>query len=302
MSAKVMNGTEMAKEIRAEAAEGVAEMRDKHGIVPGLAVVLVGDDPASKVYVRNKDRAAIEAGMVSESIVLPDSTTQDEVLSVVRCLNGDARIHAILVQLPLPDHIDEDAVIESINPDKDVDGLHPFNMGLLMAGLPRFIPATPEGIQQMLLRSGFDPEGKHVVVCGRSNIVGKPVANLLMQRAAGSNATVTVCHTRTKNLADITRQADILIAAIGQPRFITADMVKDGVVVIDVGINQIEAPERKRGYRLVGDVDYDAVSEKAAAITPVPGGVGPMTIAMLLLNTLKAARYFMHPHLRKLGG
>ncbi len=297
-----MNGTEMAKEIRAEAAEGVAEMRDKHGIVPGLAVVLVGDDPASKVYVRNKDRAATEAGMVSESIVLPDSTTQDEVLSVVRCLNGDARIHAILVQLPLPDHIDEDAVIESINPDKDVDGLHPFNMGLLMAGLPRFIPATPEGIQQMLLRSGFDPEGKHVVVCGRSNIVGKPVANLLMQRAVGSNATVTVCHTRTKNLADITRQADILIAAIGQPRFITADMVKDGVVVIDVGINQIEAPERKRGYRLVGDVDYDAVSEKAAAITPVPGGVGPMTIAMLLLNTLKAARYFKHPHLRKLGG
>lgn len=297
-----MNGTEMAKEIRAEAAEGVAEMRDKHGIVPGLAVVLVGDDPASKVYVRNKDRAATEAGMVSESIVLPDSTTQDEVLSVVRCLNGDARIHAILVQLPLPDHIDEDAVIESINPDKDVDGLHPFNMGLLMAGLPRFIPATPEGIQQMLLRSGFDPEGKHVVVCGRSNIVGKPVANLLMQRAAGSNATVTVCHTRTKNLADITRQADILIAAIGQPRFITADMVKDGVVVIDVGINQIEAPDRKRGYRLVGDVDYDAVSEKAAAITPVPGGVGPMTIAMLLLNTLKAARYFKHPHLRKLGG
>ena len=297
-----MNGTEMAKEIRAEAAEGVAEMRDKHGIVPGLAVVLVGDDPASKVYVRNKDRAATEAGMVSESIVLPDSTTQDEVLSVVRCLNGDARIHAILVQLPLPDHIDEDAVIESINPDKDVDGLHPFNMGLLMAGLPRFIPATPEGIQQMLLRSGFDPEGKHVVVCGRSNIVGKPVANLLMQRAAGSNATVTVCHTRTKNLADITRQADILIAAIGQPRFITADMVKDGVVVIDVGINQIEAPDRKRGYRLVGDVDYDAVSKKAAAITPVPGGVGPMTIAMLLLNTLKAARYFKHPHLRKLGG
>ena len=297
-----MNGTEMAKEIRAEAAEGVAEMRDKHGIVPGLAVVLVGDDPASKVYVRNKDRAATEAGMVSESIVLPDSTTQDEVLSVVRCLNGNARIHAILVQLPLPDHIDEDAVIESINPDKDVDGLHPFNMGLLMAGLPRFIPATPEGIQQMLLRSGFDPEGKHVVVCGRSNIVGKPVANLLMQRAVGSNATVTVCHTRTKNLADITRQADILIAAIGQPRFITADMVKDGVVVIDVGINQIEAPERKRGYRLVGDVDYDAVSKKAAAITPVPGGVGPMTIAMLLLNTLKAARYFKHPHLRKLGG
>ena len=184
MSAKVMNGTEMAKEIRAEAAEGVAEMRDKHGIVPGLAVVLVGDDPASKVYVRNKDRAATEAGMVSESIVLPDSTTQDEVLSVVRCLNGDARIHAILVQLPLPDHIDEDAVIESINPDKDVDGLHPFNMGLLMAGLPRFIPATPEGIQQILLRSGFDPEGKHVVVCGRLCIVTIGVFEHLKQRRA----------------------------------------------------------------------------------------------------------------------
>ena len=300
MSAKVINGTEMAKEIRAEAAEGVAEMRTKHGIAPGLAVMLVGDDPASAVYVRNKDRAATEAGMVSESIQLPSTSTQDEVLSVVRRLNGDARIHGILVQLPLPDHIDEDTIIESVHPDKDVDGLHPFNMGLLMAGLPRFIPATAEGIQQMLLRSGFDPEGKHVVVCGRSNIVGKPVANLLMQRRSGANATVTVCHTRTRNLADITRQADILIAAIGQPRFIKADMVKDGVVVIDVGINRIDAPERRRGYRLVGDVDFDAVSEKAAAITPVPGGVGPMTIAMLLLNTLKAARYYMHPHLRNL--
>jgi methylenetetrahydrofolate dehydrogenase (NADP+)/methenyltetrahydrofolate cyclohydrolase len=291
----------MANEIRAEVAVGVAEMRDKHGIVPGLAVVMVGDDPASKVYVRNKDRAAIEAGMVSESIPLQASTTQDEVLSVVRRLNCDARIHGILVQLPLPDHIDEDTVIESVNPDKDVDGLHPFNMGLLVAGQPRFVSVTPAGIQQILLRSGFDPEGKHVVVVGRSNIVGKPVSNLLMQRRPGSNATVTVCHTRTRNMAEITRQADILISAIGRPRFITADMVKDGAVVIDVGINQIDAPERKRGYRLVGDVDYDAVSQKAEAITPVPGGIGPMTIAMLMHNTLKAARYFVHPHLRELG-
>ena len=301
MSARVLSGTEMANEIRAEVAVGVAEMRDKHGIVPGLAVVMVGDDPASKVYVRNKDRAAIEAGMVSESIPLQASTTQDEVLSVVRRLNCDARIHGILAQLPLPDHIDEDTVIESVNPDKDVDGLHPFNMGLLVAGQPRFVSVTPAGIQQILLRSGFDPEGKHVVVVGRSNIVGKPVSNLLMQRRPGSNATVTVCHTRTRNMAEITRQADILISAIGRPRFITADMVKDGAVVIDVGINQIDAPERKRGYRLVGDVDYDAVSQKAEAITPVPGGIGPMTIAMLMHNTLKAARYFVHPHLRELG-
>ena len=216
MSARVLSGTEMANEIRAETAQGVAEMRDKHGIVPGLAVVMVGDDPASKVYVRNKDRAAIDAGMVSESIPLPESITQDEVLSVVRRLNGDARIHAILVQLPLPDHIDEDTVIESVNPDKDVDGLHPFNVGLLVAGHPRFVSVTPAGIQQILLRSDFDPEGKHVVVVGRSNIVGKPVSNLLMQRRPGSNATVTVCHTRTRNMAEITRQADILIAAIGQ--------------------------------------------------------------------------------------
>lgn len=301
MPATVINGTAMAKEIRAEVAEGVAEMRAKHGIVPGLAVVLVGEDPASAVYVRNKDGAATVAGMVSESIQLPSTSHQDEVLSAVRRLNGDARIHGILVQLPLPVHIDEDTIIESIHPDKDVDGLHPFNMGLLMAGRPRFVPATPGGIQQMLLRSGYDPEGKHVVVCGRSNIVGKPVAALLTQRKSGANATVTVCHTRTRNLVDITRQADILIAAIGQPRFVKADMVRDGVVVIDVGINQIDAPERKRGYRLVGDVDYDPVSKKAAAITPVPGGVGPMTIAMLLHNTLRAARRHMHPRLRDSG-
>ncbi|MXY22229.1 MAG: bifunctional 5,10-methylenetetrahydrofolate dehydrogenase/5,10-methenyltetrahydrofolate cyclohydrolase [Dehalococcoidia bacterium] len=297
MSATIIRGTPMAEEIREEVAEGVAEMRSKHGIVPGLAVVLVGDDPASSVYVRNKERAAVEAGMVSE-IIRMSTATEEEVLSAVGRLNSDARIHGTLVQLPLPDHISENKIIESINPNKDVDGLHPFNMGLLMAGRPRFIPATPGGIQQMLIRTGFDPSGKNVVVLGRSNIVGKPIANLLMQRSDGANATVTVCHTRTRNLEEITRDADIIIAAIGQPRYLKADMVKEGVVVIDVGINQIDAPERRRGYRLVGDVDYRAVREKAAAITPVPGGVGPMTIAMLLSNTLKAARLFMHPHLR----
>ena len=297
MAAKIIDGTAMAKEIRAEVAEGVVEMKEKHGVVPGLAAVLVGDDPASAIYVRNKEKAASEAGIMAEIFRPSADTTQNELLSLVGRLNGDDRFHGILVQLPLPDHIDENRVIEAINPDKDVDGLHPMSMGRLMAGRPRFVSATPAGIQQMLLRSGYDPEGKHIVVCGRSNIVGKPVANLLMQRMAGSNATVTVCHTRTKNLADVTRQADILIAAMGQPLLITADMVKEGVVVIDVGMNRIDAPERKRGYRLVGDVDFGPVSEKAAAITPVPGGVGPMTIAMLLFNTLKAARFSIHPDL-----
>ena len=299
MTAELINGTKIAEEVRAEVAEGVREMRDRHGIAPGLAVILVGDDPASSVYVRSKEKAALEAGMVSNTVLLPADASEKEVLAQLARLNGDARIHGILVQLPVPDHIDENVVIEAINPAKDVDGLHPFNMGLLMAGRPRFVPATPLGIQQMLVRTGHDPEGKHVVVCGRSNIVGKPVASLLMQRSEGANATVTVCHTRTKDLAAITRQADILIAAIGAPRIITADMVKEGAVVIDVGINRVDAPERKRGYRLVGDVDFDAVSEKAAAITPVPGGVGPMTIAMLLSNTLKAARIAIHPELDK---
>ena len=299
MVAKIINGTEMADQIKAEIAEGVVEMQSKHGIVPGLAVVLVGDDPASKIYVRNKNRAANSAGMTTQPIQLLRSTEQSEVVNIIRTLNRDDRVHGILVQLPLPSQIDESTIIESIHPDKDVDGLHPFNMGLLMAGNPRFVPATPSGIQQMLLRSGVDPAGQHVVVCGRSNIVGKPLASLLLHRTSGGNATVTVCHSRTKNLTNITRQADILIAAIGQPSFITAEMVKLGVVVIDVGINRIDSPERKRGYRLVGDVDYDAVSLKAAAITPVPGGVGPMTIAMLLQNTLKAARYSSHLNTRK---
>ena len=294
MTAKIIDGANMAKEIRGEVAEGVAEMKSKHGVTPGLAAMLVGDDPASAIYVRNKERAASEAGIMAEVFRLSAETTQDELLALVSRLNGDARFHGILVQLPLPDQINEDTIIEAINPDKDVDGLHPTNVGRLVAGRPRFISATPAGAQQMLLRSGYDPEGQNVVVCGRSNIVGKPLAILLMLRQPGSNGTVTVCHTRTKDLPSVTRQADILIAAIGRPRFITVDMVKEGAVVIDVGINTVDAPERKRGYRLVGDVDFDPVSEKAAAITPVPGGVGPMTIAMLLDNTLKAARHSIH--------
>ena len=295
MTARVIDGVSIAKEIRAEVAEGVAEMKEKHGVVPGLAVVLVGDDPASAVYVRNKQRAAAEAGIFGEVFRLSVDISLDGLLGLLTRLGDDDRFHGVIVQLPLPDQIKEEVVMESVDPDKDVDGLHPTNMGYLMAGAPRFVPATPAGIQQMLLRGGFDPEGKHVVVCGRSNIVGKPVSNLLMQRLQGSNATVTVCHTRTRHLAGFTQQADILIAAIGRPQFITADMVKEGVIVIDVGVNRVDAPERKSGYRLVGDVDFDAVSQKAAAISPVPGGVGPMTVAMLLHNTLKAARFSVHP-------
>ena len=291
----LIDGKSIAADVRAEVAAAARELRARRGATPGLAVVLVGDDPASAVYVRSKERAAIEAGMASETVRLPADAAQADVLAAARRLNDDARYHGVLVQLPLPPHISEDAVIDAIDPMKDVDGLHPQNTGLLVAGRPRFAPATPSGIQQLLLRTGNDPEGKHAVVCGRSDIVGKPIANMLMQRQAGANATVTVCHTRTRNLADITRQADILIAAVGSPRMIGADMVREGAVVIDVGVNRVDAPERRRGYRLVGDVDFDAVAPKASAITPVPGGVGPMTIAMLLQNTLTAARLAIGP-------
>ena len=290
MTAKIIDGTAMAREVRAEVAEGVSALKASTGLTPGLAVVLVGDDPASAAYVRNKGRAATEAGIMARDVRLPADASQDELLEKVAELNEDHRVHGMIVQLPLPSHVDEHVVTEAIDPRKDVDGLHPMNVGRLVAGRPRFVPATPAGVQQMLLRSGYDPEGRRVVVCGRSEIVGKPLSILLMQRLEGSNATVTVCHTRTRDLAEVTRQADILVAAVGSPLFVTGDMVRDGAVVIDVGINRVDAPQRRRGYRLVGDVDFDAVSQKAAAITPVPGGVGPMTIAMLLDNTLRAAR------------
>lgn len=292
--AKILDGAALGREVRTEVAAGVLEMQQRHGVTPGLAAVLVGGDPASAIYVRNKGRACDEAGMFSEIFHLSGETTQAELLELVERLNADSRFHGILVQLPLPSQIEETVIIEALDPAKDVDGLHPFNLGKLLQGVPDFIPATPAGIQQLLLRNGYDPAGKHVVVCGRSNIVGKPLAALLQQRREGSNATVTVTHTRTANLPEITRQADILVAAIGQPRAITADMVKDCVVVIDVGVNRVDDPSRRRGYRLEGDVDFEAVSAKAEAITPVPGGVGPMTIAMLLVNTLTAARISIH--------
>jgi methylenetetrahydrofolate dehydrogenase (NADP+)/methenyltetrahydrofolate cyclohydrolase len=286
-----IDGKQMAVDIRNEVAEGVAKLKAERNVTPGLVAVLVGDDPASAIYVRNKGIACEEAGMFSETVNLPSDTTQADLLTLVARLNEDERFHGVLVQLPLPPQIDERMVIQSINPDKDVDGMHPISTGLLLEGTPRFLPATPAGVQQMLLRTGNDPSGKHVVVVGRSNIVGKPLAAMLMQKSAGANATVTVCHTGTPDIATFTRQADIVVAAVGRANAITADMVKDGAVVIDVGINRVEDSTKKSGYRLVGDVAYDEVAEKASAITPVPGGVGPMTIAMLLTNTLRAARY-----------
>ena len=294
MTAKILDGQALAREIRAEVATGVAEMRQKHGVTPGLAAVLTGEDPASAIYVRNKRRACDEVGMVSDTVLLPADSTNEQVLKCVQGLNDDPRFHGILVQLPLPPQIDERLIIEAIDPNKDVDGMHPYNVGKLAQGRADFVPGTPAGIQQILLRNGHDPAGANVVICGRSDIVGKPLALLLMQRSDGANATVTVCHTRTKNLAEITRRADILVAAMGRPRAITADMVKEGAVVIDVGINRVEDASRKRGYRLEGDVDFEAVSQIASAITPVPGGVGPMTIAMLLVNTLTATRISIH--------
>lgn len=291
MAATVLDGKRMAEEIRAEVAEGVRALRERSGVTPGLAAVLVGDDPASAVYVRNKRLACDEAGMFSETFALSEETPQEELLRLIRQLNADARFHGILAQLPLPAHVSEREVILAIDPDKDVDGMHPLNGGRLLEGNPRFPPATPAGVQQMLVRSGADPAGKRVAILGRSNIVGKPLAAMLMQKAAGANATVTVCHTGTPDMGAVTRQADIVVAAIGRPRALTADMVADGAVVIDVGINRVEDSTRKSGYRLVGDADYEALAEKASAISPVPGGVGPMTIAMLLTNTLRAARF-----------
>ena len=290
MTATVIDGKQMAEDIRGEVADETRAFKERSGITPGLAAVLVGDDPASAGYVRNKRRACDEADMFSETFELPAETSQEELIALVRQLNTDPRFHGILVQLPLPPHIEEREIILAIDPDKDVDGMHPINGGRLLEGSPRFLPATPAGVQQMLVRSGNDPAGKHIVIVGRSNIVGKPLSILLMQKAPGANATVTVCHTGTRDLAALTRQADVVVAAIGRPRALTADMVADGAVVIDVGINRVDDATRKSGYRLVGDVDYDAVAEKASAITPVPGGVGPMTIAMLLTNTLRAAR------------
>lgn len=288
--ARLIDGASTAKVIRSEVAAQVAELQAAHGVTPGLAAILVGDDPASAIYVRNKGRACREVGMFSETFHLPQDTSEGELFRLIHSLNGDQRFHGILVQQPLPPQIDPLKAQVAVDPAKDVDCLHPQNVGRLLQGNAVFVPATPLGIQQLLLRHGYQLEGRHVVICGRSNIVGKPLAALLMQKAPGANATVTVCHTGTRDLAAITRQADILVAAMGRPGAITADMVREGAVVVDVGVNRVPDPAAERGYRVVGDVDFQAVAEKAEAITPVPGGVGPMTIAMLLVNTLNAAR------------
>ena len=289
MAASIISGNGIAQQIREEVAQNVQSLKRDCGITPGLAVALIGDDPASAIYVRNKERACREVGIHSRTFHMPEDCSQDEVTQLVSWLNQDKDFHGILTQLPFPPQINESEIIQMLDPAKDVDGLHPYNAGLLAAGVPRFIPATPYGVQQMLIRTGNDPAGKHVVICGRSNIVGKPLATLLSQKRPGANATVTVCHTGTGDLGQYTRQADVLVAAMGSPRIIKADMVKEGSVVIDVGTNRVEDATRKSGYRLVGDVDFKAVSEVARAISPVPGGVGPMTIAMLLVNTMAAA-------------
>lgn len=286
---KIIDGKKTAAAILEELRGDVAALAAS-GVRPGLAVVLVGADPASQVYVRSKRKTCADLGIASFAHDLPADCTERRLLGLIARLNADPKVHGILVQVPLPKQIDEQRVLNAIDPDKDVDGFHPVNVGRLLNGEDAFVSCTPAGCQELLLRAGFDPSGKHVVVVGRSNIVGKPVAALLMQKARGANATVTVCHSRTRNLAAITRQADILIAAIGVPEFVKARMVREGVVVIDVGVNRVPDDTKKSGHRLVGDVDFKGVSKKAKAITPVPGGVGPMTIAMLMRNTVKAAR------------
>ena len=288
MTAKLILGKDVSAEIYGELRERIGALKAR-GVTPGLGVVLVGDDPASQVYVRKKGEMCEELGMKSTTVVMPGDTTQEELLAKVAELNADPTIHGYLVQLPLPDHIDEEAVIDAIDPSKDVDCFHPANVGRMLIGDPGFLPATPAGVQQMLVRSGVDTCGKSVVVVGRSNIVGKPMAAMMVQRGPGADATVTVVHSKTPDLARYTSAADILIVAIGKPRFITADMVKEGAVVIDVGTNRIEDPTHPKGSRLVGDVDFEAVKEKASLITPVPGGVGPMTICMLMANAVRAA-------------
>lgn len=290
MSARIIDGVALGKAIRLEVAEETTRYKAK-GITPGLAVVLVGENPASKAYVGSKDKACQEAGMHSVKINRPAEISEADLLAIVDQLNTDPEIHGILVQLPLPKHINSEKVLHRINPAKDVDGFHPVNVGKLVIGDPTALkPCTPWGVIQMLLRSGIETKGAHAVIVGRSNIVGRPMANLLIQQGPGGDATTTVCHSRTRDLPAVTRQADILIAAIGKAEFVTADMVRPGTVVIDVGINRVEDASKPKGYRLTGDVAYGPVSELASAITPVPGGVGPMTIAMLLANTMQAMK------------
>jgi len=290
MAAQIISGNEVAKSIRAELKEEISRMK-AGGVTPGLVVIIVGEDAASQVYVRKKGEACQELGIHSETIRLPPDTKEAELLSLIDKYNADSKFDGILVQLPLPKHISEEKVLVRIDPGKDVDGFHPINVGKMVVGAADcYLPCTPHGVQELLMRSGNDPKGKHVVVLGRSNIVGKPITNILLQKAPGADATVTICHSRTKDLKEFTLRADIIVAAMGVPNFLKADMVKEGVVIIDVGVNRISDPTAKGGCRLVGDVDFESVKEKAKAITPVPGGVGPMTITMLMKNTVKAAK------------
>ena len=289
MRNNLIDGSAIAQRIKEEVREQTAALRASHGITPGLAFMLVGEDPASMSYVSSKEKACAFCGFHSTTLRLPAGTSETEILEQLDRWNIDPDIHGILVQLPLPGPVDESRVIEAISPRKDVDGFHPVNVGKLVIGQECFLPCTPAGIQELLVRSNIETAGKHVVVLGRSNIVGKPIANMLLQKAAGANAVVTIAHAAAPDIAVYTRQADVLIVAIGRPRFVTAEMVRDGVVVIDVGINRIEDASAPRGSRLVGDVDFEGVRDKAAWITPVPGGVGPMTIAMLMKNTYRSA-------------
>jgi len=295
MTAEIISGKEVAKAIRAELAEEVAKLKEEHGVVPGLATVLVGENPASVSYVTAKNKASKELGMNSYQHTLPADTSEEDLLKLVDELNNNDEVNGILVQLPLPKHIDENKVLYAIDPDKDVDGFHPVNVGRLVIGEEIFPPCTPAGIQELIIRSGTPTSGTEVVVVGRSNIVGKPISIMMVQKKEGANATVTVCHTRTKNMAEHTKRADILIVAAGVPKAVTADMVKPGATVIDVGVNRVgEKPSKKDPNRMValleGDVDYEPVKEVAGKITPVPGGVGPMTITMLMRNTYRAAK------------
>ncbi len=290
METKILDGKQTAQLIKEEMKQEIAILKERHNIIPGLAVVLVGEDPASISYVTGKRKACETIGIYSREENHPADLSEKKLLSLIEELNQDPQIHGVLVQLPLPDHINETKIIYAINPEKDVDGLHPFNVGRMMIGEDTFLPCTPHGIQQLLVRNHIEIASKHIVIVGRSNLVGKPLAAMLMQKKEHANATVTICHTRTKDIGYFTKQADIVVAAIGRPNTITEEMVSEGVVVIDVGVSRIDDKTKKQGYRLVGDVDFEKVSRKASAITPVPGGVGPMTITMLLYNTIKSVK------------
>lgn len=292
MSAEIIDGKKIAEQIKLELIEEIASLK-KQGLIPGLATVLVGENPASATYVRMKEKMCNEIGILTKSQHLAVETKENELLELIDNLRKDNDVHGILVQLPLPAHIDERKIINAIPQNKDVDGFHPMNWGKMMTGEDTFLPCTPAGIQELLIRSGNSPERKHVVILGRSQIVGLPLANILVRKAPGANATVTICHTGTKDIANYAKQADILVAAMGKPEVVTAEMVNENAVVVDVGVNRVEAPETKKGYCLVGDVHFESVAKKVTAITPVPGGVGPMTIIMLMKNTVKSAKNFI---------